>query len=250
MRHTAWSLTALTSLALAGCLKVLLGLECVDQCVVGDRQCSGEWTEVCIFDILLTGCFVWFPEQDCSARGARCDRGGCLCPPGQALCAVCTDVGLDGLNCGRCGLACGAGRCSGGTCLCDPVSTVRTCGGSPVCVDTSSDPRHCGDCGVACPLVNEACIGGACACPPSRPTACPEGSSGACVDLRSDPAHCGRCGIACAANGVCVEGACGCRAGTVLCAEQAACADLATDPRHCGACGAECVGSCTEGVCH
>jgi hypothetical protein len=250
MRRSALPFAVLASLVLGGCLRVL-GIECEDECIVGDHQCAGDSMQVCVLDFIVTGCFTWITEQDCSLRGAGCDRGSCVCPAGGALCARCTDLASDDLNCGRCGLACGEGRCSSGNCLCDTrIPTVQACGGSPACVDTATDPMHCGSCEAACPYGNEACLGGVCACPPAQPTLCRGATSSACADLRRDPAHCGRCEVACAVNGTCVDGACGCPAGTVLCAAQGVCADLATDPDNCGACGAACPGqACAVGAC-
>jgi len=50
----------------------------------------------------------------------------------------------------------------------------------------------------------------------------------ACVDLSSSSSHCGACGVACSSTEVCVEGACHCRSGAMLCEGQ--CVVTASDP--------------------
>lgn len=87
---------------------------------------------------------------------------------------------------------------------------------------------------------------------------CPTGQqvcAGTCRDVRTDSAHCGGCGNACAGSLLCVDGACGCRAGLFRCGEQ--CVDLEGDVANCGTCGNACQGPaacpgdavCASGVC-
>lgn len=187
--------------------------------------------------------------------GAACQGGRCACPAGQDVCPVgllqgtCVDLRSDETSCGTCGFRCGAGTCVAGGCVCDASPGVVACPGSPACANTSSDPYHCGDCATRCPLLGEACVDGACACPANRPDVCPIGNASACVDVRGDPAHCGSCSTACAAQGVCTDGTCACPPGTTLCSAGNVCADLAADAGNCGACGVPCYGVCRGGTC-
>jgi hypothetical protein len=73
--------------------------------------------------------------------------------------------------------------------------------------------------------------------------------NGACVDLGHDPLHCGSCNNACGDEQACVNGHCGCPAGTTDCGGT--CADLATDPQNCGICGDVCPPgqACVAGLC-
>jgi hypothetical protein len=70
-----------------------------------------------------------------------------------------------------------------------------------------------------------------------------------CVDLATDAANCGTCGMACSDADPCLNGVCGCPAGTTACARS--CVDLMTRPDNCGACGVSCGigGSCENGSC-
>lgn len=80
-------------------------------------------------------------------------------PPEHPCNGVCVDLTADPMNCGACGVTCGAGRyCVGGTCgvLCAPPRIL--CAGA--CVDPESDPEHCGRCGNVCPT--GLCNGGRC----------------------------------------------------------------------------------------
>jgi hypothetical protein len=70
-----------------------------------------------------------------------------------------------------------------------------------------------------------------------------------CVDTKLDAANCGKCGVACADPLTCVDGACGCALGGMMC--DGACVDTKTDAANCGACGMACgTGtSCLAGAC-
>ncbi len=126
---------------------------------------------------------------DASDAGDQADAP--RCPEPLAECdGTCVDPLLDGVNCGGCGIECGAGEaCTNGECRCRPGRT--RCGGA--CVDTASDPEHCGDCGEAC-TGEQVCSAGACA------LTCAEGLTECgdrCIDTDTDEDNCGRCGVLC-----------------------------------------------------
>lgn len=174
---------------------------------------------------------AWARSRHGDACKAACRR----CSPGkrQQCIDVCRACPSTTLLCGPCGgvTCCGGGKvCSGGRCLCPTGYT--DCGGA--CVDLRYDAYNCGACGRVC-AGGTVCSNGVCVCPPGL-TDC----GGTCVDLASDPSHCGVCGNACSnpATPDCVNGTCGCAAGT-YCGE--ACTDLLFDPNNCGGCGNQCL---------
>lgn len=73
----------------------------------------------------------------------------------------------DAMNCGRCGVRCGAGQvCELGRCKV-PCATGQTrCLASPdedgVCRDLRSDRANCGACDRQCPVGRSRCVGGMC----------------------------------------------------------------------------------------
>ncbi|MEM1335091.1 MAG: hypothetical protein AAGG08_16700, partial [Actinomycetota bacterium] len=197
------------------------------------------------------------------------------CAPGLTLCeSECTDTSSDPMNCGGCGVACGAGQvCRGGSCNTE-------CGGATPdfcsvevegvvtesCVDFDSNPAFCGDCDTAC-AAGEVCSGGTCG------VVCETGFTdcdGACVDLTSNPNFCGACAgpegepASCAdvpyGTALCAASACGaaCNEGFFDCNLDAAEADgdgcevdLMTDRQNCGGCGVACdvAEDCVMGAC-
>ena len=58
-----------------------------------------------------------------------------------------------------------------------------------------------------------------------------------CVNLQTDDDHCGQCSRTCTGDLTCINGDCGCAAGTKCGAD---CVNTQTDNRHCGGCGAVC----------
>jgi hypothetical protein len=161
MRRWSWTLLLLAAMNMGGCLQSC-GIECENECFIGDHRCNGDLVESCFFDVILTGCFFWVTDEDCGRLGATCLDASCVCPAGAVMCDRCADLSSDVHNCGRCGMACGNGACSGGTCFCNEVDeSVRACGGTPACVDLSVDPAHCGSCEVAC-AAKQACVDGVC----------------------------------------------------------------------------------------
>lgn len=156
------------------------------------------------------------------------------CGPALTLCADfggCADLRSDPNNCGSCGASCAPPQtCVSKICGCPHGGAV--CNGG--CVDTNSDPSHCGGCNTPCP--SGLCSQGNCV------PACPGGlvqCGASCVDTQgSDAFNCGGCGQTCGADQVCNLGACGCAAGSTLCA--AGCTDSSSDPTNCGACGVAC----------
>jgi hypothetical protein len=127
-----------------------------------------------------------------------------VCELGTVRCgAQCVDLRSNPAHCGRCGLACAAGRaCVGGFCD-EPCAAPRLmCGG--VCTDPSVDPSHCGACGNACPA-GAICTAGRCV---SRCGAGQLSCGGPCVDPLSNPLHCGACDTPCTNGSSCSAGRC------------------------------------------
>ncbi|MEM1417949.1 MAG: hypothetical protein AAGH15_23835 [Myxococcota bacterium] len=86
---------------------------------------------------------------------------GCMCDVGETCCGgvTCTNVDVDPLNCGGCGIECTGGLvCSLGSCRAVCAEPTTLCGG--LCVDTSNDPDNCGGCAVRC--ASGLCSMGAC----------------------------------------------------------------------------------------
>jgi len=170
------------------------------------------------------------------------------CPRPFVLCdGICTDVLVDGRNCGSCGALCPPGHtCQAGACALTCAAPSVRCGQG--CADLASDPASCGACGNAC-AAGQACLAGACAdtCTGAGGTPC----GGTCVSLSSDTAHCGACGHACPAGTSCQAGSCLLACAAPLEACGSACADTRGDPAHCGACGTACGAgdACLAGAC-
>ncbi len=98
-------------------------------------------------------------EIECSAGYGDCDgnaENGCETP-----------VDADSVNCGACGVQCGAGTlCSAGACVpsaaCGPTEADCDGNASNQCeVDLATDVAHCGACGAACGA-GQVCMGGQC----------------------------------------------------------------------------------------
>jgi hypothetical protein len=133
---------------------------------------------------------------------AGCSRE-LLCSPGEVDCGgTCVSLRSDDLNCGACGVACGAlEHCSAGACACD--EGIAVCDGR--CTDLARDPDHCGSCTTACAPEQSCDSGTGCV------DVCPAGTTvcaRACVALASDVYHCGACGNACQAGEACRSGQC------------------------------------------
>jgi FG-GAP repeat/FG-GAP-like repeat len=183
------------------------------------------------------------------------------CPSGQLLCAgACSDVRVDGQNCGGCGIACAAGEvCSAGACsaTCGSGQAKCTGDGGAYCASFETDDANCGACGSTCPA-GQVCSGGECATTCGAPLSeCNEdGGAAYCADLGADDSNCGACGVACAAGQACSGGKCAatCGSGLSECTGEAGasyCANLQTDNANCGACGTTCPAGqvCSAGKC-
>ena len=249
--------------------------ECVLSCVPTQQACPGTGGTGYCADLSQDpnncgACGVACPAGQACAVAAGQTTASCRCPTGQPdACgagagAFCTNVQVDPLDCGACGVACGAGTvCSAGACVLSCVPSQQACegpGGGGYCADLARDTNNCGACGATCPT-GQACsvavdqVTASCGCPAEQPDACGTGAGAFCTDLRLDPRHCGACGVTCGAGQKCQAGAClaaDCP-GAALCG--ASCVDLQIDPRHCGACGVVCpagvgeVGACVAGSC-
>ena len=191
---------------------------------------------------------VYVCDPPCSGAGMTCCYAN-----------LCTNLGTNPSDCGRCGHECAAmktcvngaccgsvgyicetnqsGCCSGLTCsngqVCAAPSACGTCE-SPTstccgttCVDTQTDNDNCGGCagaeGVPCPSGLEVCCGGSC--------------------IPEDASNCGTCGVACTTG---ITPACCNEAGA------SSCTDTSSDPNNCGSCGHICPSAtpaCTAGKC-
>lgn len=182
--------------------------------------------------------------QDAGAPGATATAE---CPPSSIRCAdVCTNVGSDPENCGRCGVSCPLEElCSAGACGTTCLGGSVQCDGR--CVDLHNDVANCGACGAAC-NVGEYCSQGRCTAVCANPL---QICNGVCTDTTNDPNHCGSCSVACPTGLVCSNGACNleCSGGTARCGD--ACVSTASDPANCGACGHACGTDehCSSSVC-
>jgi hypothetical protein len=179
------------------------------------------------------------------------------CPEGQVVCGggACTDLLTDPVNCGACGVTCGADPCVGG--MCTPAQPevldcaargLTDCGGG--CVDLAHDTRNCGRCGIGC-AAGETCQAGACAAARPAPPGCAEADVyGNCVCVSRDQD--GRCIPPDSDPGPTAN-----EPALVTCADQGltdcggVCIDTATDPANCGGCGVVCSPGilCDVGVC-
>jgi len=176
--------------------------------------------------------------------------GSSMCPTGQTLCSgMCVNPQSDPMNCGNCGVACGAGlQCVNSACSCAALgATYQNCNGA--CIDTSMDEANCGACGTVCGA-GQQCTAGVCACTAPL-VAC--GTPPTCVDPSSNAMFCsatpGTCGTACTTP-FCSAGMCSATCAFTDC--SGSCINtMGTDPQNCGACGMACaVGQqCSAGVC-
>ncbi len=115
MRRLAYALLVAV-LSLGGCVDALLGIECEDQCVDGERTCDyGDEVLTCSVNLLISSCTDWYFDEDCGDRGAVCSDGYCVCPAGLTDCGICVDTAVDPANCGGCSIPC-TGSCVGGYC--------------------------------------------------------------------------------------------------------------------------------------
>lgn len=72
-----------------------------------------------------------------------------VCAGGTACDGICTDLGLDALNCGQCGNACDAGACESGMC----APTYSPC---------TEEEDGAATCAEVCQLVGEMCVAQGC----------------------------------------------------------------------------------------
>ncbi len=182
--------------------------------------------------------------------------GAMACPM-----AGCVNLQSDDMNCGFCGVSCGADRsCVAGACECAMGTTM--CGAT--CINLQTDTSNCGACGIRCPA-NQMCVAGACRLSCANPNSiCVANNVMSCVNLQTDLANCGACGTPCAvANGTpsCGNGRCSvglCNAGFANCDMNAVngC-EVSTNANvsNCGGCGVVCPvrananQSCAAGAC-
>ena len=186
--------------------------------------------------------------------GQVCRQGACATPTctsgagcrltdgGSAWCCngVCSELGIDPLNCGQCGARCPSGTCAGNCAVgCDG-------GGCPAGTACGTDGFRQRS---ACHTTSCSGLADRTTCS-LRPGEVGECCAGTCIDYDSNPAHCGACGRACSASQLCVAGSCqtntSCATGPVnsscaldagfgLCCGGACSAlDIRTDANNCG----------------
>jgi hypothetical protein len=199
------------------------------------------------------------------------------CPAPYISCSgKCIHPGLDNANCGKCGVACGAGyTCYSGICTLTCPTGKMMCSGT--CRDLSSDVSNCGSCGTSC-IKGQSCKGGTCisSCPEGQ-TMCTTSAFAAtvCVNTLTDASHCGSCTNVCPSGWRCSSGKCVatayvvvttvskttsptsggyilrqiCKSGLTLCGNT--CVDLKTDSSNCGSCNKACARNkyCVSGYC-
>jgi hypothetical protein len=172
--------------------------------------------------LAFAGCAAEPPPDD---PGTQCDGRRASC--GE----TCVDVQADPLNCGACGVACGAGLvCSLGACSSACDAGLSACGAA--CVALASDALHCGACGVACGA-GRSCVAGACLASGSGGTGGAGGSSGAAGAGASGETggSSGAAGVVGTAGGTGATGGAGGSGGGVLIGAECfpICASAATD---------------------
>jgi hypothetical protein len=206
-------------------------------CVSGTRRCVGGALE-CVGPMPGTDRCEG-SDEDCDGRvdedfdlssdAMNCGACGVRCGAGQTCCdGTCVDLDTNASHCGTCSRSCGAG--------------IACCGGA--CTNTTNDAMHCGACGRAC-AAGTACCGGA------------------CVELGTDSNNCGSCGRSCAGGERCCGRVCaaptapvctGCPTDCSLTGQtccSGVCVDVAANPFHCGMCGRACAAGelCCAGSC-
>ena len=131
-------------------------------------------------------------DDNCGGCGNACPAGQhcnlnlqgvpeCMCDGDLTLCSLgaqhghpkgyCVDLSSDSLNCGFCGVSCGAqSTCDYGACVTRCPDGFADCNANEAdrCeIDTRSDPRNCGGCGIVCDAVaGQACVAGKCVVEP------------------------------------------------------------------------------------
>ncbi len=251
----------------------------IEHCGSCRFNCNDEFTHEfgSAADICADGICDCSTEPDVGdpATPAACafgDRPTC-CTDG------CRDTANDPLNCGGCGVTCGAGEsCVNGLCACGDViapefaaqACPETGGGSEAnqccggeCRDVTVDGTNCGSCGTVCGPTTM-CNDRICVCDPAQPNMddCNgdigmPGGNGCETDLLTTRVHCGRCGARCNptnANGACVAGSC-----TIATCDTDwddcdglvgnGCEGNLTSLTHCNACGMTCTLSGATATC-
>jgi len=109
----------------AGCT----GPDC--PCAAGQLSCGGVCVDAASRD-----------ELSCVTRidpGSMMQPGMVSCAPGLTACAGgCADLSLDALNCGSCGVQCGAGPCSSGKCPAGKLCATELAISTPLVTDFES----------------------------------------------------------------------------------------------------------------
>lgn len=182
------------------------------------------------------------------------------CSTGASCNGTCVDLSTSSTNCGACGVSCGTGYCSGGTCygqVATCSSGLSSCNGE--CVNLLTSAVNCGECGEVCPT-GDSCVSGFCEAQSDCTTGYTQCSDG-CQYLETSSTDCGECGNSCG-TGTCVSGVCQtsvttscttcettaesgtCASQVTSCEDDAECSDYATCVSGCTAGDTSCVDTC------
>jgi hypothetical protein len=196
---------------------------CQLACALLSADCNNNKADGCETSTVSDPQNCGFCGNTCK-DGEICWLGACGCPKGFTQCGnTCKKLDADDDNCSSCGKLCRAPE--------DPSDPRWICGPS---VTPANTKWTC-----AASACNLSCKSGFGDC---NKQFCADGCE---TDLLSDRDNCGACGKKCESWQTCVQGACLCPQGTILCDDE--CVDVNKDPNNCGKCGKKCPGPAPKG---
>jgi len=220
------------------------------------RLCFAAFAALALVSLGCTSSGRSGPSASCSPA---CSGFQMCCPSTTGSGNTCASTSADPMNCGGCGVRCGAGEsCRTGACTRSDGGVVPPTDGAPPRVDSGGGG---GMCTPTCSSTQRCCG-----------TACINRGVAAGMDGRADPSfmNCNGCGLACnemTANACTTalgmpSGSVSCRCGNfpacvsgAVCATGATgtqqCVNLMTDPSNCGMIGHACGSgeTCSAGTC-